>query len=32
LGVTAKDIALTLVAELGAEGANYQTLEFHGMR
>ena len=29
-GVTAKDIALALVAELGAEGANYQTLEFHG--
>jgi 3-isopropylmalate/(R)-2-methylmalate dehydratase large subunit len=29
-GVTAKDIALALVAELGAEGANYQTLELHG--
>lgn len=29
-GVTAKDIALSLVAELGAEGANYQTLELHG--
>ena len=29
-GLTAKDIALGLVAELGAEGANYQTLEFHG--
>lgn len=29
-GVTAKDVALALVAELGPEGANYQTLEFHG--
>jgi len=29
-GLTAKDIALGLVAELGAEGANYRTLEFHG--
>jgi 3-isopropylmalate/(R)-2-methylmalate dehydratase large subunit len=29
-GVAAKDVALALVAELGAEGANYQTLEFHG--
>ncbi|HEY2375623.1 MAG TPA: aconitase/3-isopropylmalate dehydratase large subunit family protein [Gemmatimonadaceae bacterium] len=29
-GLTAKDIALALVAELGAEGANYQTLELHG--
>jgi 3-isopropylmalate/(R)-2-methylmalate dehydratase large subunit len=29
-GVTAKDVALGLVAELGPEGANYQTLEFHG--
>jgi len=28
--VTAKDVALSLVAELGPEGANYQTLEFHG--
>jgi len=29
-GVSAKDVALGLVAELGPEGANYQTLEFHG--
>ena len=29
-GVTAKDIALALVAALGAEGANYETLEVHG--
>ena len=29
-GITAKDVALQLVAELGAEGANYQTLEIHG--
>ena len=29
-GVSAKDVALSLIAELGAEGANYQTLEFHG--
>src|SRR6185503_2143454 len=29
-GVTAKDVALTLVAELGPEGASYQALEFHG--
>jgi len=29
-GVTAKDIALTLVAELGPEGASYQALEFDG--
>ncbi|HEY2854445.1 MAG TPA: aconitase/3-isopropylmalate dehydratase large subunit family protein [Gemmatimonadaceae bacterium] len=29
-GLTAKDIALGLVAELGPEGANYQALEFHG--
>jgi 3-isopropylmalate/(R)-2-methylmalate dehydratase large subunit len=28
--ITAKDAALELVAMLGAEGANYQTLEFHG--
>lgn len=28
--LTAKDVALSLVATLGAEGANYQTLEFHG--
>lgn len=29
-GVAAKDAALALVAELGAEGANYKTLEFRG--
>jgi 3-isopropylmalate/(R)-2-methylmalate dehydratase large subunit len=29
-GVSAKDVALALIAELGAEGANYRTLEFHG--
>jgi 3-isopropylmalate/(R)-2-methylmalate dehydratase large subunit len=29
-GVAAKDAALAMVAELGAEGANYATLEFHG--
>jgi 3-isopropylmalate/(R)-2-methylmalate dehydratase large subunit len=28
--VTAKDVALELVRVVGAEGANYQTLEFHG--
>jgi 3-isopropylmalate/(R)-2-methylmalate dehydratase large subunit len=29
-GLAAKDVALALVAELGAEGANYQALEFDG--
>lgn len=29
-GLSAKDVALALIAELGAEGANYRTLEFHG--
>ena len=29
-GVFAKDVALTLVGELGAAGAAYQALEFHG--
>jgi 3-isopropylmalate/(R)-2-methylmalate dehydratase large subunit len=29
-GVSAKDVALTLVGELGPEGASYQALEFHG--
>jgi len=29
-GVTAKDAALAMVALLGAEGANYRALEFHG--
>ena len=28
--VSAKDAALAMIAELGADGANYQTLEFHG--
>src|SRR5260221_10415481 len=28
-GVSAKDVALTLLAEIGPEGASYQTLEFH---
>jgi 3-isopropylmalate/(R)-2-methylmalate dehydratase large subunit len=27
---SAKDLGLALIAELGAEGANYRTLEFHG--
>jgi 3-isopropylmalate/(R)-2-methylmalate dehydratase large subunit len=29
-GVTAKDVALELVARIGPDGANYQTLEFDG--
>jgi 3-isopropylmalate/(R)-2-methylmalate dehydratase large subunit len=29
-GVAAKDVALAMAAALGAEGANYQALEFHG--
>jgi 3-isopropylmalate/(R)-2-methylmalate dehydratase large subunit len=29
-GVSAKDAALALVAAIGAEGANYQAVEFHG--
>jgi len=29
-GLAAKDVALALIAELGAEGANYLTLEFSG--
>ncbi|HYV99053.1 MAG TPA: aconitase/3-isopropylmalate dehydratase large subunit family protein [Gemmatimonadaceae bacterium] len=29
-GVMAKDLALHLVGMVGADGANYQTLEFHG--
>lgn len=29
-GVAAKDVALTLVGEIGADGANYQAIEFHG--
>ncbi len=28
--VAAKDVGLALIAALGAEGANYQALEFHG--
>ena len=28
--LAAKDVALAVIAELGAEGANYQTLEFDG--
>ena len=30
LGLAAKDVALHMIAVLGAEGANYRTLEFHG--
>jgi 3-isopropylmalate/(R)-2-methylmalate dehydratase large subunit len=30
VGITAKDMALALVAEVGADGANYRTLEFDG--
>jgi 3-isopropylmalate/(R)-2-methylmalate dehydratase large subunit len=29
-GTSAKDIALSLVEAIGTDGANYQTLEFHG--
>jgi homoaconitate hydratase family protein len=29
-GVTAKDLVLTIIGEIGAEGANYQSVEFHG--
>jgi 3-isopropylmalate/(R)-2-methylmalate dehydratase large subunit len=29
-GLAPKDIALAMIAQLGAEGANYKTLEFHG--
>ncbi|MEP6491970.1 MAG: aconitase/3-isopropylmalate dehydratase large subunit family protein [bacterium] len=29
-GVAPKDVALAMIAELGAEGANYRALEFHG--
>ena len=29
-GVSAKDVALELVHRIGADGANYQALEFHG--
>ena len=29
-GLTAKDVALAIVGEIGAEGGNYQTIEFHG--
>jgi 3-isopropylmalate/(R)-2-methylmalate dehydratase large subunit len=30
LDLAAKDVALTMIAQLGAEGANYRALEFHG--
>jgi 3-isopropylmalate/(R)-2-methylmalate dehydratase large subunit len=29
-GVSAKDVALTLLADVGPDGASYQALEFHG--
>jgi 3-isopropylmalate/(R)-2-methylmalate dehydratase large subunit len=29
-GVSPKDVALSLVSELGPDGANYQAVEFHG--
>ena len=29
-GISAKDVALTLLAEIGPEGASYQALEFQG--
>jgi 3-isopropylmalate/(R)-2-methylmalate dehydratase large subunit len=29
-GLAAKDVALALVAEVGADGASYQAIEFHG--
>jgi 3-isopropylmalate/(R)-2-methylmalate dehydratase large subunit len=29
-GLTAKDVALALVGEIGGDGANYETIEFHG--
>jgi 3-isopropylmalate/(R)-2-methylmalate dehydratase large subunit len=29
-GLAAKDIGLAMIGSLGAEGANYQSLEFHG--
>jgi homoaconitate hydratase family protein len=29
-GVTAKDLILSIIADLGADGANYQCVEFHG--
>lgn len=29
-GLAAKDVALAMIAELGAEGANYCAIEFHG--
>ena len=30
-GLSAKDVGLAMIAELGSEGANYRALEFHGL-